>query len=141
MAKTPAQLDAEIAEALRAKQWQEQVAREDRDRRARIAGTPGPSPEQLYDERAADLAAGVFHGEPRGRAREFRRTPAQKKALQIALAQGHVYAGRNPGERATLVSAGALHALERAGLLTLSRTSAQELVGTLTRAGAAVAGQ
>jgi hypothetical protein len=71
--KTSAQLQAEIDEALRARKWQEQVAREDRERRARLART-GPTPEQLYDEHASDLAAGVFHGEPRGRAREFRRT-------------------------------------------------------------------
>ena len=82
MAKTASQLDAEIAEALRAKQWQEQVAREDRERRARIAGTPGPSPEQLYEEHQADVAAGVFHGERRGRARSFRKIASAAEALR-----------------------------------------------------------
>jgi hypothetical protein len=78
--KTHAQIEAEIAEALRARKWQEQVAREDRERRARLART-GPTPAQIYDEHAADLAAGVLHGEQRGRAREFRRGPqhAEKK--------------------------------------------------------------
>jgi len=83
--KTAAQLDAEIAEALRAKKWQEQVAREDRDRRARIA-TPGPSPEQLYDERVADVAAGVFHGERRGRAQSFRKVATAAEALKASEA-------------------------------------------------------
>ena len=82
--KTAAQLDAEIAEALRAKKWQEQVEREDRDRRARIAGTTGPTPDQLYEERAADVAAGVFHGERRGRARSFRKIASTAEALQAS---------------------------------------------------------
>ena len=82
--KTPAQLNAEIAEALRAKKWQEQVAREDSARRARIAGTTGPSPEQLYDERAADVAAGVFHGERRGRAKQFRKVASAAEAFRAS---------------------------------------------------------
>lgn len=86
MTKTAAQLDAEIAEALRAKQWQEQVAREDHELRTRIAGTPGPSPEQLYEEHAADVAAGVFHGERRGRARSFRKIASAADALNVSEA-------------------------------------------------------
>ena len=71
--KTSAQLDAEIAEALRAKKWQQQVEREDRERRARLARqASAPTPEQLYEEHASDLAAGIFHGEPRGRASAWR---------------------------------------------------------------------
>jgi len=85
MTKSPAQLDAEIAETLRTKQWQEQVAREDRDRRARIA-TVGPAPEQLYDERATDVAAGVFHGERRGRAKSFRKVATATEALKASEA-------------------------------------------------------
>ena len=85
MAKTTTQLDAEIAEALRAKQWQEQVAREDRERRARIAST-GPSPEQLYEEHQSDVAAGVFHGEHRGRARSFRKIATATEALKASEA-------------------------------------------------------
>lgn len=81
MAKTAAQLDAEIAEALRAKQWQAQVDREDRERRARIAST-GPSPEQLYEEHQSDVAAGVFHGERRGRSRSFRKIATAAEALK-----------------------------------------------------------
>jgi hypothetical protein len=78
--KTSAQLDAEIAEALRAKEWQAQIAREDRERRARLARrTSSPTPEQLYEEHAADVAAGIFHGEPRGRARQFRRDRSTRK--------------------------------------------------------------
>ena len=84
MAKTASQLDAEIADALRAKKWQDQVAREDRDRRARIAGSTGPSPEQLYEEHAADVAAGVFHGERRGRARDFRKIATATEALRAS---------------------------------------------------------
>jgi hypothetical protein len=65
------------------------------------------------------------------------RTPAQEAALRLAYQQGHVYAGWNPGAGArTRVSAKALQALERAGLLNLART-ANDLVGTLTRAGVA----
>ena len=80
--KTHAQLDAEIAEALRAKKWQAQVTREDRDRRVRIASTTGPSPEQLYEEHQADVAADVFHGERRGRARQFRKAASAADALK-----------------------------------------------------------
>jgi hypothetical protein len=91
MTKSPAQLDAEIEEVLRAKRWQEQVAREDRERRARLDRT-GPTPAQIYDERAADLAAGVLHGEQRGRAREFRTDKATRKripdAVRAAIAAG-----------------------------------------------------
>jgi hypothetical protein len=92
MAKTSAQLQAEIDEALRAKKWQEQIEREDRERRARLART-GPTPTQLYEEYQSDLAAGVFHGESRGRAREFRRTDkATRKripdAVRAAIAAG-----------------------------------------------------
>ena len=80
MAKTTAQLNAEIAEALRARRWQEQVTREDRKRRERLAPRDtSPTPEQLYEEYQADVAAGVLHGEPRGRAREFRRDRATRK--------------------------------------------------------------
>ncbi len=82
--KTPAQLDAEIAEALRAKKWQEQIAREDRERQARLART-GPTSTQIYDERAADLAAGIFHDEQRGRARDFRRDKATRKQIPDAV--------------------------------------------------------
>jgi predicted component of type VI protein secretion system len=74
MSKTFAQLDAEIAEALRAKEWQDRIEREELARRERMAPRIGPTPEQLYNERAADRAAGVFHGERRGRARDFRKT-------------------------------------------------------------------
>ena len=84
--KTPAQLNAEIAEALRAKKWQEQVEREDRARRTRIAGTTGPSPEQLYEEHTSDVAAGVFHGERRGRARSFRKVATATEALNASEA-------------------------------------------------------
>ena len=83
--KTAAQLDAEIAEALRAKNWQAQVEREDRERRARIS-TPGPSPEQLYEEHAADVAAGVTHGERRGRAKSFRKAASATEALHASEA-------------------------------------------------------
>lgn len=79
MTKSPAQIDAEIAEALRAKKWQDQVAREDAARRARIAA-PGPSPDQIYEEHAADLAAGVHHGERRGRSRALRRAASPEEA-------------------------------------------------------------
>jgi hypothetical protein len=89
--KTHAQLQAEIDEALRARRWQEQVEREDRERRARVA-RPGPTPEQLYEEHAADVAAGVFHGEQRGRARDFRTDKATRKripdAVRAAIAAG-----------------------------------------------------
>lgn len=85
MTKSPAQLDAEIAEALRAKQWQEQIEREHRERQARLAAT-GPSPEQLYEEHAADVAAGVFHGERRGRARSFRKIATAAEALRASEA-------------------------------------------------------
>jgi len=87
MSKTAAQLDDEIAEALRAKQWQEQIEREDQarcERLARYAATP--SPEQLYEEHASDLAAGVFHGEKRGRARQFRKVASAAKALRASEA-------------------------------------------------------
>jgi hypothetical protein len=89
MTKAPAQLEAEIAEVLRAKKWQEQIAREDRERRARIAGTTGttgPSPEQLYEEYQSDLAAGVFHGERRGRAKDFRKAASAAEALRASEA-------------------------------------------------------
>lgn len=89
MTKTSAQLDAEIAETLRAKKWQEQIEREDQERRARIA-TPGPSPTQLYDERASDFAAGVFHGEPCGRAKDFRKTSSAAEALRASEAAKHL---------------------------------------------------
>ncbi len=80
MTKTATQLDTEIAEALRAKKWQEQVQREDRARRERLARqAASPTPEQLYEEYQADVAAGVFHGEPRGRAREFRSSQTTRK--------------------------------------------------------------
>ncbi len=85
MTKSPAQLNAEIAEALRAKRWQEQIEREDLARRARIAA-PGPTPEQLYDEHAADVAAGVFHGERRGRAKDFRKVASAAEALRASEA-------------------------------------------------------
>lgn len=89
--KTPAQLQAEIDEALRARKWQEQVEREDRERRVRLART-GPTPEQLYEEHASDLAAGVLHGERRGRARDFRTDKATRKripdAVRAAIAAG-----------------------------------------------------
>jgi hypothetical protein len=69
-----AQLDAEIAEALRAHEWQAQVARDERARRARQATKAvDPSPRQLHEEHQADVAAGLFHGEKRGRASQFRR--------------------------------------------------------------------
>jgi hypothetical protein len=84
--KSPAQLDAEIAEALRAKEWQGQIEREDRERRARIAATTGPSPEQLYEEHAADVAAGVFHGERRGRTKQFRKVASAAEALRASEA-------------------------------------------------------
>lgn len=84
--KTPARLDAEIAEALRAKKWQEQIKREDKERRARLARhAAAPTPEQLYEEHAADVAAGVFHGEHRGRAREFRRDRSTRKRIPDAV--------------------------------------------------------
>lgn len=74
MAKTAAQLNAEIAEALRAKAWQDRIEREEIARRARVAALDArPSREQLYNEQAADRAAGVFHGEQRGRSRDFRK--------------------------------------------------------------------
>jgi hypothetical protein len=76
--KSATQLQAEIDEALRARKWQEQVEREDRERRARLA-RPGPTPEQIYEEHASDLAAGVLHGEHRGRAREFRKDRSTPK--------------------------------------------------------------
>jgi hypothetical protein len=86
-----AQLNAEIDEALRAKKWQEQVEREDRERRARLARTR-PTPAQLYEEYQSDLAAGVFHGEQRGRARDFRTDKATRKripdAVSAAIAAG-----------------------------------------------------
>lgn len=97
--KTTSQLDAEIAEALRARKWQEQIAREDRERRARLTRT-GPPPAQLYDERAADLAAGVFHGEPQGRAKDFRRDKATKKQI--------------PDDVRAAIAAGALEMIEGA---------------------------
>lgn len=85
--KSAAQLDADIAEALRAKQWQEQIDREDRERRARLARyATSPTPEQLYEEYQSDLAAAVFHGEYRGRARDFRRGHAAKKIATAAEA-------------------------------------------------------
>ena len=85
MTKTASQLDADIAEALRAKQWQEQIDREDQDRRARLARyATSPTPEQLYEEYQSDLAAGVFHGERRRRARDFRRGHAAKKIATAA---------------------------------------------------------
>ncbi len=80
MPRTPPQLDAEIAEALLAQRWQEQVTREERERRARIV-VAGPTPEQLYEERQADVAAGVLHGKRRGRAQEFRRVASPGEAL------------------------------------------------------------
>jgi hypothetical protein len=79
--KTPAQLDAEIAETLRAKQWQEQIEREHRERQSRLTQT-GPSPEQLYEEHAADVAAGISHGDRRGRARSFRKVTSVADALR-----------------------------------------------------------
>ena len=85
MTKTSAQLDAEIAEALRAKQWQEQVEREHRARQDRIARTAGrPSPEQLYEERQSDLGAGVFHGERRGRSKQFRKVASAADAIRAS---------------------------------------------------------
>ena len=80
MKKTSAQLQAEIDEALRARRWQDRVAREDRERRARLART-GPTPRQLYEEYTSDLAAGVHHGEQRGRARDFRTDKAARKQM------------------------------------------------------------
>lgn len=85
MTKTTAQLNAEVDEALRAKQWQEQIEREDKERRARIA-TPGPPPKQLYEEHASDVAAGVFHGEPRGRAKKTRKIATAAEALRASEA-------------------------------------------------------
>lgn len=85
MTKSAAQIDAEIAEALRAKKWQNQIEREDKERRARIAA-PGPSPDQLYEEHQADLAAGVFHGERRGRAKGFRKVASAAEALKASEA-------------------------------------------------------
>ena len=91
MAKTAAQLDAEIAESLRAVKWQEQIEREDRERQARLTNAR-PTPTQLYDERASDLAAGVFHGEQRRHARGFRRDRATRKQIpdnvRAAIAAG-----------------------------------------------------
>lgn len=90
MTKSSAQLDAEIAEALRAKKWQEQTLREDRERRARIAeAARRPSPEQLYEEHQADVAAGVFHGERRGHARQFRRAASAAEALRASETAKH----------------------------------------------------
>jgi hypothetical protein len=81
MSKTPAELDAEIAESVRTREWQAQVEREHRDRQARIAQT-GPSPGQIYEEHAADVAAGVHHGERRGRARSFRKVATAADAIR-----------------------------------------------------------
>lgn len=72
-----------------------------------------------------------------GRAKESRRTQAQDRALHHALKHGQIFAGWNPGGMRT--PANVLRALERAGLLKVSRTSANELVGTLTQAGAIAA--
>jgi hypothetical protein len=89
MTKPAAQLQAEIDETIRARKWQEQVERDDRERRARLART-GPTPEQLYEEHASDLAAGVLHGERRGRAKDFRTDKATRKripdAVRVAIA-------------------------------------------------------
>ena len=84
MSKSPAQLDAEVAEAERARRWQEQVAREDRERRDRI--NEPRSPEQIYEERQADVAAGVSHGEKRGRAKSFRKVATTAEALRASEA-------------------------------------------------------
>ena len=80
MTKSAAQLEAEIAESLRAKAWQEQVDREHRERQARLART-GQTPEQLYEEYQSDVAAGVHHGERRGRAKSFRTITSAADAL------------------------------------------------------------
>ena len=86
MTKSAAQLDAEIAEAIRAKKWQAQVEREDRERRARLARqAASPTPRQLYEEHQSDLGAGVFHGEQRGRARQFRRDRSTRKKIPDAV--------------------------------------------------------
>jgi hypothetical protein len=82
--KPAAQLDAEIAATLRESQWQEQVARDESARRRRqVARVVGPSPAQLYEEHQADVAAGIFHGEKRGRASQFRRR------FRVARRQDH----------------------------------------------------
>ena len=98
MPKSPTQLDAEVAEALRARRWREQVDREDAERRARLErSATAPSPEKLYEEYQSDLAAGVFHGEQRGRARDFRRGHAARKQMPDA-----VRAAIEAGVRATI---------------------------------------
>lgn len=89
MTKTRAQLDAEIAEALRAKKWQEQVARDERARQERVK-KKDPSPEKRYEEYQSDLAAGVFHGEHRGRAADFRLGPITRQVLtKLRDAEGY----------------------------------------------------
>lgn len=71
-----------------AKRWQAQTMREHNERRARQAGAIGkPTGEQLYNERAADLAAGVLHGERRGRARDSRK-PAEYVVVRDSVDLG-----------------------------------------------------
>jgi hypothetical protein len=76
------------------KEWQERLEREDRERRERM-GRTGPTPEQLYEEYNSDLAAGVFHGEKRGRARDFR-NPSP------ALGDKYILGTYGPGSRVQL---------------------------------------
>ena len=139
--KTAAQLQAEIDDELRAKEWQARTERDELARRERVAAMDArPSQEQRYNERAADRAAGIEHGEKRGRASEFRRTPAQNRALAIALRHGQVNAGWNPDSGTAVVPATVLRALERAGLLKIERVGkAEEMAGRLTPAGAIAA--
>jgi len=83
--KSAADLDDDIAESLRAKQWQEQVEREHRERQERQAlAAITPTPEQLYEEYQSDLGPGVFHGEQRGRAKSFRKIATAAEALRAS---------------------------------------------------------
>lgn len=89
MSRRAADLQREIDEALRAKKWQEQVAREDRQRRERLARQESsPTPEQLYEEYLSDYAAGVFHGERRGRQRDFRQHATRKQPTGPSKSNG-----------------------------------------------------
>ena len=86
--KTAAQLQAEIDDELRAKEWQARTERDELARRERVAAMDArPSQEQRYNERAADRAAGIEHGEKRGRASEFSHAGAEPRAGHRAQAR------------------------------------------------------
>lgn len=87
MSKTAAQLDAEIAEALRAQEWNARTAREHAALMARRREAEQPPTRSAYEAYNDKLAAGVFHGDDR---RGIDRTLTALKKTQRKLGHGAI---------------------------------------------------